>query len=119
MDELVNGVSVWRLPEAGPLLGNGQSALDLIGESYGRGLDMLTVPVSRLDPEFFRLASGLAGEFSQKLQNYGLRLAIVGDISDRIEESAPLRDFVRETNRRGHHLFVASEAEFQQRLKPA
>ena len=46
------------------------------------------------------------GGFVQKLQNYGYRVAIVGDITPFTARSAPLTDFVRETNRRRHHIFV-------------
>jgi hypothetical protein len=118
MVELMNGVKVWRLSEAGPLLGSSESAIELIGETYGQGIDMIAIPVERFDPAFFRLASGLAGEFIQKLQNYGCRLAVVGDIAARVEASAPLRDFVRETNRRKHHLFVSDDAELAAQLSP-
>jgi hypothetical protein len=68
------------------------------------------VPVSRFTPEFFDLSTRLAGHFFQKLQNYQMRLAIVGDIADHVARSTALHDFVGETNRRGHHLFVADRA---------
>ena len=63
------------------------------------------------------LASGLAGGFIEKLQQYGFRLAIVGEIAAQIERSKSLQDFVYETNRRGHHLFVRDLDELRARLK--
>lgn len=69
------------------------------------------IPVARLSPDFFRLGTGLAGALLQKFTNYHLRVAIVGDISAYTDKSAPLRDFVRESNRRGQVRFLASEAE--------
>jgi Domain of unknown function (DUF4180) len=117
MIEDINGIATWRLDETGPMLGSGASASELIGELYGQGADVIAIPIGRIDPEFFRLASGLAGEFIQKLQNYGYRIAIVGDIARRTEASGPLHDFVHETNRRGHHLFVASDAELDALLR--
>ena len=118
MIEDINGVKVWLVPGEGPALGSGESASDLIGESYGLGADMLVMPVGRFDPEFFRLASGLAGEFIQKLQMYGYRIAVVGDLTGPLARSGPLRDFVRETNRRGEHLFVADMSELRAMLRP-
>jgi len=75
------------------------------------------VPVPRLEPPFLTLASGLAGEFIQKLQNYGLRVAFVGDISALTSNSMPLADFVRESNRHGQHVFAASDAELSDHLR--
>ena len=76
------------------------------------------IPLVRLDAHFLRLGSGLAGAFIEKLQQYRLRIAIVGDIDTRVSESTPLRDFVFETNRRGHHLFVRDETELAAKLRP-
>ncbi len=78
MLETLNGLTIWRLAAAGPAIGSSASASDLLGETYGLGIDVVVVPVARLEPAFLTLASGLAGlagEFVQKLQNYGLRLA--------------------------------------------
>lgn len=118
MIEKVNGVVVRWLPLAGPLLGSEASAIDLMGENYGMGVDLFAVPVERLDPEFFRLASGVAGAFVQKLQNYGYRLAVIGGVPAGTRASDAWLDFVRETNRHGRHLFVADEPELRARLRP-
>ena len=112
-----NTMTIWRLEASGPAVGTGASASDLIGELYGQSVEVILIPVWRLDPEFFRLQSGLAGEFIQKLQNYGFRVAIVGDISVFAAGSA-LRDFVAESNRRGEHVFARDEAELAALLRP-
>ena len=116
MRETINGVAVEWLAVDGAKLGSLQSGLDLIGDSFGQEVAMFAIPAERLDPEFFRLSSGLAGGFIEKLQQYGFRLAIVGDIGAQVEKSKPLHDFVYETNRRGQHLFVADEAGLKARL---
>ena len=67
--------------------------LDL-GAAAGR----VAIPVARLDPAFFQLATRLAGEVAQKFVNYRIRLAIVGDISPQCAQSKALRDFVHESN---------------------
>ncbi|MEO8757893.1 MAG: DUF4180 domain-containing protein [Devosia sp.] len=105
----------YTLPAAGPLIATEDDGRDLIGEAFGHGAELgaelVVIPAARLAPEFFQLSSGLAGAILQKFTNYQLRIAIVGDISAYTENSAPLRDFVRESNRHGDIRFLASEAE--------
>lgn len=108
--ELVNGLSVMVLEETGPRLGSEQDALDVVGATYGLDVDVVAIPVSRLDPNFFVLGNKQAGHFIQKLQNYSLRLVILGDISAAMAGSKALTDFVGETNRIGHHFFAADRA---------
>lgn len=86
------------LPADGPRLAREDDALDVIGALYGLDVDMVVIPVSRLAPDFFVLGTRLAGLFLQKLGNYRLRVAILGDISAPLAQSAALRDFVRESN---------------------
>lgn len=104
-------MTTYTLPASGPLIATEADALDIIGETYGTGADLIVIPVARLSPDFFKLSTGLAGAVLQKLTNYQFRVAIVGDISAYTEKSAPLRDFVRESNKRGAIRFVASEAD--------
>jgi hypothetical protein len=87
-----------------------QGLFDLIQEAFAQKASVLVVPVSRLDPAFFQLRSGLAGEFVQKIVNYQLKLAIVGDISAHVAASDAFRDFVKEANR-GQTLFFVSHLE--------
>lgn len=94
----------------GPVLSRTQGLLDLIQEAFAQKASVLVVPVSRLDPAFFQLRSGLAGEFVQKIVNYQLKLAIVGDISAHVAASDALRDFVKEANR-GQTIFFVSHLE--------
>lgn len=104
--ERVAGSNILILEETGPLLGTEDDAIDLIGQTYGDNIDMIVIPTARLRPDFLNLSTKMAGLFFQKLQNYQLRLAIIGDLSAAMGESKALRDFVGETNRIGRHLFV-------------
>ena len=52
----------------------------------------------------------------QKLVNYHRRVAVVGDVAEAAEKSAPLRDFVRESNRGRTVWFVADLAELERKL---
>ena len=117
MQTTINDIKVWRLEKDGFKLGSLQSALDLIGETYGSEIELIVIPLERLNADFFRLGSGLAGAFIEKMQQYRLRIAIVGDIDERVSKSKPLRDFVFETNRRGQHLIVRDNAELIMRLR--
>lgn len=104
-------MSAHILPADGKPIHSEADVLDVIGGLYGTGADTVVIPVARLSPDFFRLGTGLAGAMLQKFTNYQLKVAIVGDISAYTEKSVPLRDFVRESNRRGLVRFVGSEAE--------
>ncbi|OLR95023.1 DUF4180 domain-containing protein [Actinokineospora bangkokensis] len=109
---------IHTLPPEGPPL-TAATATDVIGGTWGTGAEWVVVPVSRLDPEFFRLSSGVAGEITQKFANYRLKLAVVGDIEEHLARSAPLRDLVREANAGSQLWFAATEAEFTARLRGA
>lgn len=104
-------MTTFTLPATGPLIATEADVLDIIGETYGTGADLIVIPVARLSPDFFKLSTGLAGAVLQKLTNYQFRVAIVGDISAYTGKSAPLRDFVRESNKRGAIRFLASMAD--------
>jgi hypothetical protein len=100
----------------GPALDSAQGALDIIGDAYGAGADLVVIPVERLAPAFFDLRTGLAGEILQKFQNYRLRLVILGDVTGQVSASNALRDLVREANRGRQVWFVADRAELADRL---
>lgn len=103
--ETRRGVPVLICADDGPAVTDGQGALDVIGATYCRA-DVVALPVTRLDPRFFDLTSGLAGDILQKFVNYRLRLAIIGDIGDHLAASAALRALVHESNRGRHVWFV-------------
>ncbi len=67
-----------------------------------------------LDERFFDLASGIAGEILQKVSNYFLQLAIVGDFSTYTSKS--LKAFIQESNRGNQVVFVPTKDEALRRL---
>ncbi len=95
-------------PADAPPLSSGRDAGDLIGAAFSHQARLVVLPVAHLSPEFLRLSSGLAGEVLQTFVNYGLRVAIVGDIAGPLAASAPLGDFVRESNR-GSQVWFADD----------
>ena len=63
----------------------------MIGAARGESASLVALPVERLHEDFFRLRTGVAGEFVQKFVTYRVRLAIVGDIARHLSESEALR----------------------------
>lgn len=103
----------------GPPIADEQSAVDLMAALWGQEVQWLALPVDRLTEDFFRLRTRVAGAVVQKLQQYGFRVAVVGDISGYVAASTALRDFVYESNRGRQLWFVADEAELDERLRAA
>lgn len=110
------GVRIVECAAEGPPLRTARDGLDLMEQAIEHRARMIVIPVSRLDDDFFRLRTGIAGELLQKFVNYRWRLAIVGDISRYVSASTPLRDFVRESNRGTQIWFVADADELVMRL---
>jgi len=89
--------SYFSCASAGAKLRTDWDAVALLNEA--RGSEWIVIPVERLDQDFFRLRTGVAGAFLQKFMTYRIRVAIVGDISRQVEQSTALRGFVVEANR--------------------
>jgi len=114
-----HGASVLMCAPDGPPIADEQSAVDLMATLWGQEVQWLALPVDRLTEDFFRLRTRVAGAVVQKLQQYGFRVAVVGDISGYVAASTALRDFVYESNRGRQLWFVADEAELDERLRAA
>jgi hypothetical protein len=112
----INGLVALELASDGPLLGSETDALDILSETYGTEASVIVIPLARLLPDFLQLRTGMAGAFIQKLQNYGCRLVVLGDISAAIAASEALGAFVVETNRIGHHMFAPDRKAMLERL---
>ena len=115
IDERGN-LRIQYLDADGPLISTSADTSDLIGNAWYQNANVIAVPVERLDPAFFELRSGVAGEVAQKLVNYQLRLVVIGDISGYEAASAAFRDWVYESNRGTHVWFVPDVAALDARL---
>ncbi len=111
-----HGVAVLVADPGGPPVTTVQDALDLIGAAFA-GAEVVALPAARLTGDFFTLGTGLAGEIMQKLVNYHIRLAVVGDIAPWLAASSALRALVLESNRGRQIWFTADLAELSARLK--
>ncbi|MEU0884857.1 DUF4180 domain-containing protein [Lentzea sp. NPDC005914] len=114
-----HGARVLMCAPDGPPIGDEQSAVDLMATLWGQDVQWLVLPVVRLTEDFFVLRTRVAGAVVQKLQQYGFRVVVVGDIAGYVEASTALRDFVYESNRGRQLWFVADEAELDARLNAA
>jgi|JI10StandDraft_1071094.scaffolds.fasta_scaffold297378_2 hypothetical protein len=102
----------------GPGLVGEAGALTLVSQLYGHDISWVAVPLSRLGQGFLRLETREAGLMLQKLTNYGLCLAVVGDITEAMATSRSLRDFVREAERGQRVCFLPDAAALAARFRP-
>jgi len=121
----LHGTQIMACAREGKKLRSDRDAVELIAEliaepindTFEHGAGLIVIPAERLDDDFFRLKTCVAGEMLQKFVNYRTRVAILGDISSFVAESAALRDFVYESNRGNQIWFVANHEELDERLK--
>lgn len=111
-----DGTSVVLMPAEGKKLRTARDATDAMSEAFAQSAQWLAIPVSRLDEDFFRLRTGVAGEIVQKFVQFRVRVVFFGDISQHIAASDSFRDFVREANRGRDFWFMPSLDDFRNRL---
>ncbi len=107
----INGQSIAEFSAQGVVLSTTQQFLQMIMDACAEGI---IIHQENIDERFFDLRSGLAGEMLQKVVNYRLRLAIVGDFS--IYESKSLKAFIFESNKSNTIVFVNTIKEAFTRL---
>lgn len=100
----VTGLKAAEVKSSDLLIEDLQGALDLLGNLYYQGFDMIILRRAHFCSDFFDLKSQLAGDILQKFSNYRMRLVILGDFGS--ESSRSLRDFVYESNQGRHIQFV-------------
>ena len=99
-----------------PPIADVRAATDLVGEALGEDARAVVVPVGHLDPSFFELRTGFAGEVLQKAANYRLKFAVVGDVSEFAAASAAFHDLVVESRHSTGYFFVPNLEELAERL---
>ena len=113
-EENQEGVRIAEVKSAGIVIGQTQDALDLMANADYLGARKIMIREEHLDPAFFDLKTGMAGEILQKFTNYRVQLAIIGDFSKYPGKS--IRDFIFENNRYGRINFVSSREEAIKKL---
>jgi hypothetical protein len=100
----------------GPVAGEGDAVQVIADAHYTHDAEWVALRAEGLGDEFFELRTGLAGAITQKFVNYRMGLVVVGDISDRLAASKPLRDWVRESNQGRSLWFVDELSELAERF---
>src|SRR5260370_8192202 len=95
----IQSVQILVCAPDGEKLKSEREALDLIGEAIQQGAELILVPVQRLEDDFFRLKTRLAGHIIQKFGTYRRRLVILGDISGHVPQTPALNNFPSQPNR--------------------
>ncbi|WP_394761485.1 DUF4180 domain-containing protein [Phenylobacterium sp.] len=112
----IAGRPVYVCADEGSCLAEYRELTGLIGDLFSIDARIVAIPLGRLGPDFLRLSSGVAGEVLQKLVTYRFQIAVVGDVSAAAVRSAPLRDFIGESNRGRTVWFVDDLAALEARL---
>lgn len=102
----INNIKIAETASAHILINNAEDGLDLLGNLYYQGFDKIIVHVQNINPAFFDLKNGIAGEILQKFSNYRVSLTIVGDFSPYTSQS--IKDFIYESNKGNHVNFLPS-----------
>ena len=110
------GTTVFLVAAHGASIG-GREARDLLAEASGADATLVAVPVGRLEPAFFDLRTGVAGDILQVSAVYRKRIAIVGELPEPAASSNAFAALVRESNAGSQHWFVASLEELRERLE--
>lgn len=112
----IHGITMLICHEHGPPLASERDVGAFLGDAWAQDAALVAIPVARINPDFFKLSTKLAGEVAQKFVNYRMRLAIIGDISPQLAESKALRDFVYEANQGQSLWFLDDLAALERRL---
>ncbi|MEZ5011731.1 MAG: DUF4180 domain-containing protein [Bacteroidales bacterium] len=105
----INGTAIAEVVSDTIIIFETEDALDIMANASYMGSGSIILHEANINPEFFDLKSGLAGDILQKFSTYGVKLAIIGDFSSIGSKS--LKDFIRESNRLGHVNFTATYEE--------
>ncbi len=97
--ETFGGVRILVVGDAAEFADIKSHVNDLIKEAWSQHIPTIAIPVNCLPEDFFQLRSGMAVAISQKLVNYHITVAFVGEIAGKLLDSQALGDFIRDCNR--------------------
>jgi hypothetical protein len=111
----INNIRISEIEDKNFVISEAQDILDLMGDAVSENSNRMIIREENLNPDFFRLQTGLAGEILQKFSNYNFKLAIIGDFTK--YKSKNLQDFMRESNKGNRIFFVSSFEEALSKLQ--
>ncbi len=97
-----------EIKSEGIVINDTQDALDIMANANYEGAGSIILNEMNLNPEFFELRPGVAGEILLKFSNYRMKLAIIGEFEK--YESKSLKSFIIECNR-GNQIFFVPDRE--------
>jgi len=110
-----NGIDIAVIQSEGVIVTDVQSMLNLIATvGFEHRCERIILSKEAMTEDFFKLSTGVAGEILQKVTNYGMKIAIVGDFS--AYTSKPLHDFIYESNKGNTVFFAVNEDEAIEKL---
>lgn len=110
-----NNIEIAIVNSSDILITDVQSTLDFIATvRFETGRDRIILNKSSICEEFFDLKTKLAGEILQKLINYHVKIALVGDFS--VYTSKSLKDFIYESNKGKDIFFLPDEKQAIEKL---
>jgi hypothetical protein len=102
----INKNKIAELPSGLIIINKTEEMLDVIAEASINDCNKIIIHSDSLNPDFFDLKTGLAGEMLQKFSNYRMKLSVIGDFTQL--KSKSLNDFIRESNKGGVITFKSS-----------
>jgi len=96
------------------ILNSIQDSLDLMADADYQVTRKIILHEKNINPAFFKLSTGLAGEILQKYVNYKMKLAVVGNFAK--YKSKNFNAFLIECNRGNQFYFVATLDEAIEKL---
>ena len=97
------------------ILNNPQDLLDLMTLAGEKDANKIILHENNINPDFFELKTGFAGEVLQKAVNYHIKLGIIGDFNKVTSKS--LKSLIVESNNGNQFFFVSNTIEAVERLK--
>jgi|SRR5215217_5960259 len=110
----IDGIRIAEVVAEEAVISNPEDALQLFVDIYYQDFDRIIIHEKDIVSDFFDLKTGIAGEILQKVSNYRLRLAIVGEFDKYPGKS--IRDFIFESNKGRQVNFLSSVEEALARL---
>jgi hypothetical protein len=105
-EHLLNEIKAAEIVSDEILIHNTEDALDLIGNLYHQGFDLIIIHEKNITHDFFDLKTKMAGDILQKFTQYRMSLTVVGDFSKFTGKS--LKDFIYESNKGKQINFLSS-----------
>lgn len=109
-----DGIKIAEITSDEIVVNSTQDALDIMADADYNYARRIILHEKNICSDFFKLASGLAGEILQKFVNYRVKLAIVSSFEK--YGSKNFKSFLYECNKGNQFFFAADIEEAKQKL---